>query len=94
MPGEGQRRRALSAYKQERHERGDSSLEVTMSSLVINLEYSWLGASLDGVVHDPGCTDPNGLLETKCPYNYQTASLFKQHLRKGFVVGWKRVSLF
>ena len=32
--------RALSAYKQECHERGHSSLEVTMSGLVINPEYS------------------------------------------------------
>ena len=59
--------RAPSVYKQEWHERGHSSLEVTMSGLVINPEYSWLGVSLDGVVHDPGCTDPNGVLEVKCP---------------------------
>ena len=43
--------RAQSAYKQEWHERGHSSLEVTMSGLVINPEYSWLGASPDGVVY-------------------------------------------
>ena len=68
--------RALSAYEQERHERGHSSLEVTVSGLVINPEYSWLGASLDGVVHDPGCTDPNGLLEIKCPCNYRDSTPF------------------
>ena len=56
MDNEG---REPSAYKQEWHERGHSCLEVTMSGLVINPEYSWLGASMDGVVHDPGCTDPN-----------------------------------
>ena len=33
---------------QEWHERGHSSLEVAMSGLVINPEYSWRGASLDG----------------------------------------------
>ena len=49
--------RALSAYKQEWHEREHSSLEVAMSGLVINPEYSWLGANPDGVVHDTG-TDP------------------------------------
>ena len=42
----------------EWYERGHSSLEVTMSGLVINPEYSWLGASSDGVVHSPCCTDP------------------------------------
>ena len=52
------------------NERGHSSHEVTMSGLVINPVCSWLGASPDGVIHDPGCSDPNGLLEIKCPYNY------------------------
>ena len=73
--------RALSPYRQEWHERGHSSLEVTMSGLVINPEYSWFGASLDGIVQDPGCTDPNGLLEIKFPYNYHDLTLFPQ---KGF----------
>ena len=45
--------RALSAYKHERHVQGHSSHEVTMLGLVINPEYSWLGANLDGVIHDP-----------------------------------------
>ena len=60
-------------------ERGHSSLEVTMSGLVINPEYSWLGAGPNGVVivvHDPGCTDPNGLLQIKCPDNYPDTPLF------------------
>ena len=52
--------RPQSAFTQEWLERGYSSLAVTMSGHVINPEYSWLGASLDGVVHGPGCTDPNG----------------------------------
>ena len=34
----GNEDRAMSAYKQEWHERGYSSLEVTMSGLVINPE--------------------------------------------------------
>ena len=76
--------RALSAYKQEWHERGHSSLEVTMLDLVINPDYSWLGASLDGVVHGPGCTDPNALLEIKCPYNYHDSIPFQAAPQKGF----------
>ena len=65
-----------------------------MSGLVINPEYSWLGASSDGVVHDPGYTGPNGLLEIKCPYNYHDSTPFQAASQKGFVVGWKRVRLF
>ena len=41
-----------------------------MSGLVINPEYSWLGASPDSIVRDPSCNDPNGGLEIKGPYNY------------------------
>ena len=78
----------------EWHEREYSSLEVTMLGLVINPEYSWLGASPDGVVHDPGCTDPNGLLEINCPYNYHDSTSFQAAAQKEFVAGWKRVSLF
>ena len=73
--------RAQSGYKQECHERGHSSLEVTMLGLVINPEYFWLGASPDGVVHDPGCTDPNGLLEVMCPYD---STPFQATSQKGF----------
>ena len=76
--------RALSAYKQEWHKRGHSSFEVTISGLVINPEYSWLGASLDSVVYDPGCTDPNGLLQIKCPCNYHDSTHFQAASQKGF----------
>ena len=39
-----------------------------MSGLGINPEYFWLGASPDGVVHDPGCTNPSGLLDLKSSF--------------------------
>ena len=71
-------------------ERGHSSLEVTMSGLAINPEYSWLGAGPDGVVivvHDPGCTDPNGLLQIKYPGNYPDTPLFK-HLPERFLLSF------
>ena len=55
-----------------------------MSGHVLNPEYSWIGASLDGVVHDPGCCDPNELLEIKSPYHYRDSTFFKQHPREGF----------
>ena len=76
--------RTLSAFKQEWHERGHTSLEVTMSGFVTNPEYSWLGASPNSVVHDSGCTDPNGLLEIKCPYNYHDSNPFQAAFQKGY----------
>ena len=72
------------AFKQDWHEREHSSLEVTMSGLVINPEYSCLGASLDSVVHGSGCTDPNGVLKIKCPYNYRDSIPFQAASQKGF----------
>ena len=69
--------RVLSSHKQEWHERGHSSLNVKMPGFIINPEYSWLGSSSDGVVHDPGFTDPNGILEIKCPYNYRDNTVFQ-----------------
>ena len=35
-----------------------------MSVLDVNPKYSRLGARQDSVVHDQGCSDPYGLLET------------------------------
>ena len=55
-----------------------------MSGHDINPEYSWLGASLDGVVHDPGCIDPNGILEIKCLNNHYDSSYFQAASQKGF----------
>ena len=79
----------LSAYKQEWHERGHSSLEVTMSGLVINPEYSWHGACPDGVV-----LILMDYLKSSALIITVTAPLFKQHPRRVFVVGWKRLSMF
>ena len=45
---------------------------------------SGLGASPDSVVHDPDCTDPNGVLEIKCPYNYSDNTPFQAASLKGF----------
>ena len=37
----------------------------------------WLGASPDGLVHDPTMTDPHGVLEIKCPATAKDTSLEK-----------------
>ena len=66
-----------------------------MSGHVINPEYSWLGATPDGVVHDPGCNDPNRLIEINDLYNWRDDTPFQAASQKGLCcVGWKRISLF
>ena len=78
VPGERTTKTEHRVLINEWHERGHFSL-------VINPAYSWLGVSLDGVVHDPG-------FEIKCPYNYCDNTPFQAASQKEFV-GWKRVGL-
>ena len=40
-----------------------------MCGLVVNPSLPWLGASPDGIVHDPSKSSV-GLLEIKCPYTH------------------------
>ena len=42
-------------------------VKVLKSGLVISLDAPYLGASPDGKVIDPGCSEPFGLSEVKCP---------------------------
>ena len=84
----------MSAYKQEWHERGYFSLEVTVSGLVINSEYLWLGASPDRVVHIQVVLILMDYLKSRTFIITVIAPLFMQHPRTGFVLRWKRVSLF
>ncbi len=48
-------------------------IKVSESGLVIK-EHLFLGASPDGIVFDPVTTDPNGLIEIKCPYQQKDIS--------------------
>ncbi len=61
---------------------GHSNLEVFESGLVVNIKYSFLGASPDGVVHDPVSADPDGLLEIKCPYGQRDISPYEAAQQK------------
>ena len=86
--GKNKEDRALGAYKQERHERGHSSREVTMSGLVINPEYSspvWMVWHIFQVVQIL-----MDYLKSSAPIITVTTPPFKQHSRSG----WERVSLF
>lgn len=42
-------------------------VQVFKSGLVISSDFPYLGASPDGKVVDPGCSNPFGLSEVKCP---------------------------
>ena len=44
---------------------------VTQTGLMINPNFPYLGASPDGLITDCSSTDPNGILEIKCPYKYR-----------------------
>ena len=60
--GKDNEKKTLNAYKQTMHDKGHTNLVVMMSGLIINPEYTYLGASPDGIVSDPTSTNPNGLL--------------------------------
>ena len=45
-----------------------------MVSLFIQLKVGYIGASPDGLVHDPASHDPSGILEIKCPYTTRDVS--------------------
>ena len=45
----------------------NKSVKVFKSGLVISMDAPYLGASPDGKVIDPGCSDQFGLSEVKCP---------------------------
>ncbi len=65
--GKNNESKARNAYFENMKMTGHSNLEVFESGLVVNIKYSFLGASPDGVIHDPVSADPDGLLEIKCP---------------------------
>ena len=70
---------------------GHNNLQVSESGLVINTEYTFLGASPDGLVHDPVSADANGLLEIKCPYLLKDISPYEAAQQKSFFVIYKMV---
>ncbi len=67
---------------------------LSLLGLVINPECSWFGASLDGVLHDPGCTCPNGFPEIKCPCNYHDSTPFQAASQKELCCRLEKVSVW
>ena len=45
----------------------DLAMRHEPSGITLHQDFSFLGASADGLLHDPASSDPHGLLEVKCP---------------------------
>ena len=64
-------RRKYTAFMHESH----SNLTVEDCGFFIHPQEGWIGASPDGVVHDPSHNPPHGILEIKCPYSMREKPL-------------------
>ena len=75
-------------YVKEQHKCGHSNLSVEKSGLIVGkFEDGFLGASPDGLVHDPICSDdPNGLLEMKFIDTEENESLNNAMKRKNICI--------
>ena len=63
---------ALKEYVAYRQAHGHPHLTVSPSGFLISTMHPFLGASPDGVVHDPSnLQQPFGFLEIKCPYSHR-----------------------
>ena len=52
----------------------NTGFTVDLCGLVVNPSLPWLGASPDGIVHDPSESSV-GLLEIKCPYTHRLSAV-------------------
>ena len=82
--GKNNESKAKDAYVTKMQTNGHNNLQVSESGLVINTEYTFLGASPDDLVHDPVSADANGLLEMKCPYLLKDISPYEAAQQMSF----------
>ena len=61
-------------------ESGHQGLFACSCGFMIDEAHPSLGASPDGVVHDPSSSSPFGLFEIKCPYACHNNNLWRQHI--------------
>ena len=59
-------------------------ITVGQTGLIINPSFPCLGASPDGLLTDSSNTDPNGILEIKCPYKYRDVDPCEAAANKDF----------
>ena len=78
--GKQQESVAFKKYVEMQQESGHQGLFACSCGFMIDEAHPFLGASPDGVVHDPSSSSPFGLLEIKCPY----ASRNKQPLEAAY----------
>ena len=62
---------ALERYCAHQNSSGHDGLYCAPSGFVISEKYPFLGASPDGVVHDPSVPNSFGSAEVKCPYSFR-----------------------
>eukprot|EP00117_Sycon_ciliatum_P014844 scpid35546/ scgid0780/ len=55
----------------------DIAVRHTPSGVTLYQEYSFIGASSDGLLYDPASSDPHGLIEVKCPFSIDGVSINK-----------------
>ncbi len=61
---------AITEYITYRHSQRDKDIVVTLSGVIVNPSWRFIGASPDGAVYDPSNLQyPYGFLEVKCPYS-------------------------
>ena len=65
---------ALEKYKIHQNNSGHDGLYYAPSGFVVSETHPFLGASPDGVVHDPSVQNPFGLAEVKCPFSFKHVS--------------------
>lgn len=77
-------------YLEVQRRRGHAGIRVVECGLFIDREHGWLGASPDGLIHDPAtCGDPDGVLEIKCPFSVRSIKINEAAQTPGFYCQWK-----
>ena len=84
--GKSNKNKVLNLYKSKLQEYDHFNLKVTKYGLVINPNYIFLVTSPDGVVYDPVSSDPNGLLEIKCPHQFRDCTPQEAAQQKSFLL--------
>lgn len=72
----------INDYKLLKQSQGDEGITVSKCGFFVSKEHGYLGASPDGLVHDPSASDSEGLIEVKYVQTSKDETLEKALLRK------------